>query len=72
MSLHSQAPLAFEYRSYLSNPSCPRCGTHLLAAEASEFWSDGHIRHSWACDDCGQEFKTSVSLAQAYDLSSPA
>ena len=53
MSLPSPAPLAFEFRRYLSNPSCPRCGNHLLAAEASEFLRDGHIRHSWACEGCG-------------------
>ena len=71
MSLPSPAPLAFEFRSYLSNPSCPRCGNHLLAAEASEFLRDGHIRHSWACDDCGQEFQTAVTLIDAPGIDAP-
>ena len=65
MSLHSQAPLAFEFRRYLSNPSCPRCGNHLVAAEASEFVPGGHIRHSWACESCGHDFQTAVTLAEA-------
>jgi transcription elongation factor Elf1 len=72
MSLHSQAPLAFEFRRYLSNPSCPRCGNHLVAAEASEFLSDGHIRHSWACESCGHDFQTAVTLAESVELPSPA
>jgi len=72
MSLHSQAPLAFEFRRYLSNPSCPRCGNHLVAAEASEFLRDGHIRHSWACESCGHDFQTAVTLAEGPELPSPA
>ena len=64
MSLHSPAPLAFEFRRYLSSPSCPRCGNFMLAAEASEFLHDGHIRHSWACESCGQEFQTKIEVAQ--------
>ena len=72
MSLQSQAPLAFEFRRYLSNPSCPRCGNHLVAAEASEFLRDGHIRHSWACESCGHDFQTAVTLAEGPELPSPA
>jgi hypothetical protein len=71
MSLFSQAPLAFEFRRYLSNPSCPRCGNHLVAAEASEFLRDGHIRHSWACESCGHDFQTAVRLAEEPELPSP-
>lgn len=72
MSLNSQAPLAFEFRRYLSNPSCPRCGTHLVAAEASEYLREGHIRHSWACKSCGHDFQTAVTLVEAPELSPPA
>jgi transposase-like protein len=56
----------------LSNPSCPRCGNHLVAAEASEFLRDGHIRHSWACESCGHDFQTAVTLAEGPELPSPA
>ena len=72
MNLHSQAPLAFEFRRYLSNPSCPRCGDHMLAAEASALLRNGHIRHSWACGSCGEEFQTSVELAAMTDPPQPA
>ena len=62
MSLNSQAPLAFEFRRYLSQPSCPRCGDHLVAAEASEFVRKGHVRHSWECEACGEQFQTAVTV----------
>jgi primosomal protein N' len=72
MSLNSQAPLAFEFRRYLSNPSCPRCGDFVVCPETSEFMRSGYIRHSWACAACGEKFQTTVTLAEASELSSPA
>ncbi len=63
MTLHRAVPLAFEFPRYLGGPSCPRCGESLLTAEASEFLSEGRVRHFWACDACGQEFHTAVALA---------
>ncbi len=68
MTPQSIAPLAFEFRRYLSGPSCPRCGESLLAAEASEFLSEGRIRHFWACDGCGQAFHTAVEIAPTAPL----
>jgi len=65
MSLHSPAPLAFEFRRYLSNPSCPRCGVFVVCPETSEFVHGGPIRHSWNCDACGEQFQTEVTLAAA-------
>lgn len=46
----------------LSRPCCPRCGAILLIAEQSAFNLSGGIRHDWACDDCGEEFATSVRV----------
>ncbi len=45
-----------------SRPNCPQCGSLLLIAEQSAFNLDGHIRHSWLCDACGQEFTTSITI----------
>jgi hypothetical protein len=45
-----------------ARPKCPRCGDVLLVAEESEFGANGRIRHSWSCDSCGHEFRTSISL----------
>jgi transposase-like protein len=46
----------------LSRPKCPRCGSILLVAEESAFNLQGRIRHAWTCDDCGNEFVTSIKL----------
>ena len=46
----------------LGRPNCPRCGSVLLIAEASEFNDEGQIRHAWACDDCTHEFVTAIAL----------
>lgn len=45
-----------------SRPRCPRCGSPLLVAEQSAFNLNGGIRHDWACDDCGEEFATSIRV----------
>ena len=47
---------------YSQRPACPRCGEVLLVAEESEFDVHGRIRHSWSCDSCGHEFRTSITL----------
>jgi RNase P subunit RPR2 len=43
-------------------PNCPRCGSILLMAEESRFNIRGRIDHAWSCDDCGNEFVTSIRL----------
>ncbi len=43
-------------------PKCPRCGSVLLMAEESRFNVRGRIDHTWSCDDCGNEFVTSIRL----------
>ncbi len=46
----------------LSRPNCPECGSVLLVAEESRFSANGRIDHAWSCDDCGNEFLTSIRL----------
>jgi uncharacterized protein with PIN domain len=41
---------------------CPHCDELVVAPEASEFVSEGNVRHFWSCDSCGHEFKTAVRL----------
>jgi predicted RNA-binding Zn-ribbon protein involved in translation (DUF1610 family) len=48
--------------SNLSRPNCPECGNALLVAEESLFVMSGRIDHAWSCDDCGNEFVTSIRL----------
>ena len=68
MSIHSachaeHAATNFDAASRtLGRPRCPRCGSMLLVAEASQFNLAGCIRHAWSCDDCDHEFVTSIRL----------
>lgn len=50
------------YAANFGRPRCPRCGSVLLVAEHSGFNLNGGIRHDWTCDDCGEEFATSVRM----------
>ena len=43
-------------------PKCPRCGSVVLVAEESRFNARGRIDHAWSCDDCGNDFVTSIRL----------
>jgi RNase P subunit RPR2 len=60
------AYLDFSTRSRLTEsfgrPKCPRCGSILLMAEESRFNVRGRIDHAWSCDECGNEFVTSIRL----------
>jgi transcription elongation factor Elf1 len=49
---------------YLRLPDCPHCGTMLLPPESSEFLGAGCVRHTWSCEDCGQEFRLAVNIAR--------
>lgn len=46
----------------LRRPKCPHCGSVVLLAERSAFNPNGAICHAWACDVCGNEFVTSISV----------
>lgn len=50
------------FARYFSRPNCPQCGGDQFAPERSEFVSDALIHHTWACDSCGNEFRTKVEL----------
>lgn len=56
------APCQIPSSAELTRPKCPRCGSVLLVAEQSAFNPNGRIRHTWFCDDCGNEFVTSVRV----------
>jgi RNase P subunit RPR2 len=60
MNIQSACPVPSGTK--LTRPYCPRCGSILLIAEQSALNLDGHIRHSWSCDACGQEFTTSIRI----------
>ena len=62
MTLQTLACTELRPARAFSRTICPECGQMPLAPEASEFFDDGRIRHSWACDTCGNEFRTAVKL----------
>lgn len=51
-------------RESLRRPNCPCCENVLLIAEESRFIASGHIDHLWSCDDCGNEFVTTIRLGR--------
>jgi rubredoxin len=65
MSLHSAAPALLAFARYFARPNCPQCGNSQFAPERSEFVEDGVIHHTWACEACGHEFRTTVEFERA-------
>jgi uncharacterized protein with PIN domain len=41
---------------------CDECHDELIAPNRSEYVSKYHVRHFWACENCGHEFEVSVNL----------
>ena len=63
MALHAVAPMDMRYSSRdADRPLCPECRSLLLAPEASEFVDDGRVRHLWACEACGNKFRTTIAF----------
>ncbi len=62
MTLQSATPAVLAFARYFARPACPQCGETQFAPEHSEFVRDGLIHHTWACDSCGHEFRTTVEL----------
>lgn len=40
--------------------SCPNCLETQIGPLASEYVSEGSIRHFWSCDGCGHKFQTAI------------
>jgi ribosomal protein S27AE len=59
---HADAQARACFRS--QRPKCPDCGDVVLLADHARFNLAGRIDHVWSCDDCGNEFVTSISLAR--------
>jgi len=41
---------------------CPECHDLLVAATESQLVNLDVVRHSWSCEACGHEFRTTVRL----------
>jgi len=53
-------PASLTAPSEFSRWFCPRCQQLIIAAKASQYVSDVEVRHYWACDACGHEYRTTV------------
>jgi len=62
MTARAEAHVASIASQRIALPACPECNDLQLAPTASEFVSKGQVRHFWACEACGHEFRTSVKL----------
>jgi hypothetical protein len=56
-------PMNYAHDEYLGRPSCPKCGTLVVAPETSAYVSDNQIRHGWSCVDCDYDFRTIIELS---------
>ena len=61
-AVNVEAECPASQRDASARPNCPRCGSVVHVAERSAFNLTGRIRHSWVCDQCGEEFATSISV----------
>src|ERR1700719_1165098 len=60
MKYHGTAP-AFSIAPYGdSRLFCPQCQDLIIAATESQHVSVNEVRHWWACETCGHEFRTTV------------
>jgi hypothetical protein len=62
MTLPPETAIEVASTHYLRLPDCPHCGAMLLPPETSEFLGCGRVRHTWSCEDCGQDFSLAVSV----------
>jgi hypothetical protein len=42
---------------------CPRCDDVMVAPARSQHVKEHVIRHTWRCESCGHQFRTSVRLS---------
>jgi len=60
MKYHETAR-AFSIAPYgVSRLLCPQCQDLIIAATKSQHVSTHEVRHWWACEACGHEFRTTV------------
>jgi hypothetical protein len=48
--------------------ACPACGAPLTEPRSSDYLGLGRIEHSWHCDSCGENFRTTARMAGLIDV----
>jgi len=64
MKFHATAPAFSAESQKLSGSFCPECHDLMVAASMSEHVNRHEVRHFWACESCGHEFRTIVRLPE--------
>src|SRR5262249_35782913 len=66
MKYHGTAS-AFSIAPYrVSRLFCPQCKDLIIAATKSQHVSTHEVRHWWACEACGHEFRTTVRWQSSF------
>ena len=60
MKYHGTAPAFSTAPCKVSRLFCPQCRDLIIAATKSQHVSTNEVRHWWACETCGYEFRTTV------------
>jgi rubredoxin len=60
MKYHGTAPAFSIAPDNDSRLFCPQCQDLIIAATKSQHVSTTEVRHWWACESCGYEFRTIV------------
>jgi RNase P subunit RPR2 len=67
MKYHGTAPACSIAPYKVSRLFCPQCQDLIIAATGSHYVSRNEIRHSWMCETCGHEFRTTVRWLSLFD-----
>jgi hypothetical protein len=67
MKYHGTAPACSIAPYNVSRLFCPRCQDLIIAATQSQHVSTNEIRHWWACEACGHEFRTTVRWPLSFE-----
>lgn len=62
MKFHEAAPSASVEPRTVMRSICPECQDLMVAATMSQHVDQNVVRHFWACESCGYEFRTIVHL----------
>ena len=62
MKHHATAPAFSVGPHKIEGSFCPECHDLMIAAAMSQLVKRDVVRHFWACESCGHEFRTTVHL----------
>jgi RNase P subunit RPR2 len=62
MKFHATAPPSSITTHNIMRSFCPVCHDLMVSAAMSQHVNRNVIRHFWACESCGHEFRTTVHL----------